>query len=64
MKLTTKLKNTKIALKKWNKKVFGWMDQNITKLEQRFMNMEDHLQRGYVLKIEDDYMITKCELDY
>ncbi|KAJ0103213.1 hypothetical protein Patl1_06269 [Pistacia atlantica] len=62
-RLAEKLKKTKLALRAWNKKVFGHVGQNIKELDERFEVLESHLQGGYDKEVECDYLVTKLELD-
>ncbi|XP_031287891.1 uncharacterized protein LOC116146622 [Pistacia vera] len=62
-RLAEKLKKTKLALRAWNKKVFGQVGQNIKELEERLEVLDSHLQGGYDKEVECDYLITKLELD-
>lgn len=45
-RLAAKLKKSKVALKTWNKIVFGCVDLNIQDLGTRIIELEDILQRG------------------
>ncbi|KAJ0088691.1 hypothetical protein Patl1_32423 [Pistacia atlantica] len=62
-RLAEKLKKTKLALRAWNRKVFGHVGQNIKELEERLEVLDSHLQGGYDEEAECDYLVTKLELD-
>lgn len=55
-----KIKKVNIALKAWNKFVFGQVDLNIHELEKMLEALEDTLQRGYNIEVEEEFFITKC----
>lgn len=62
--LPAKLKNSKTALKTWNQEVFGRVDYNIQELEAHLiMKLEDNLQWGHNKDVEEEFLITMCELD-
>ncbi|KAG6656078.1 hypothetical protein CIPAW_05G262500 [Carya illinoinensis] len=63
MKLVTHLKRTKVALRAWNKTVFGRVEGNIRALEERMDILEDKLQHEFFEELEDDFLATKIELD-
>lgn len=52
----------KVAIKRWNRKVFGWVDQHITALEDRLVVLEDIIQTGCEL-VEHEFLSTKQELE-
>lgn len=62
-KLGVKLKKSKIALKSWNKNIFGCVDQNISELDDRLALAEDNLQNNYSTEVEQELIITKSELE-
>lgn len=62
MKLVGKLKNLKIALKKWSEEIFGWVENNIGDQKTRLVMLEEQLLRVYVKEFEEYFLITKCEL--
>lgn len=63
-KLANKLKKPIIALKNWNKKVFGRVDVTIKELQTRLMELEDILQTNHSGEMEEDFLVTKTELDF
>ncbi|XP_035546560.1 uncharacterized protein LOC118348616 [Juglans regia] len=63
LKLSVRLKRTKIALRAWNKNVFGRVDVNIRALEERLDFLESQLQSGFSEEIEDDFVATKTEIE-
>ncbi|XP_035540358.1 uncharacterized protein LOC118344262 [Juglans regia] len=63
LKLSIRLKRTKIALRAWNKNVFGRVDVNIRALEERLEFLDTQLQSSFSEEIEDDFVATKTEID-
>ncbi|XP_042958229.1 uncharacterized protein LOC122293848 [Carya illinoinensis] len=63
MKLATHLKCTKVALRAWDKTVFGRVEGNIRALEERMDILEEKLQLDFSEELEDDFLATKIELD-
>ncbi|XP_042959294.1 uncharacterized protein LOC122294521 [Carya illinoinensis] len=63
MKLVTRLKRTKVALRGSNKTVFGRVEGNIRALEERMDILEEKLQLDFSEDLEDDFLATKIELD-
>ncbi|XP_022883248.1 uncharacterized protein LOC111399999 [Olea europaea var. sylvestris] len=61
-KLAGKLKRTKLALKVWNKKVFGRVDHIISELQERVEILEESLQEGFSYDVEQDFLATNIEL--
>lgn len=57
--LVTKLKCLKVALRLWNKQIFGQIESNILELEARIKGLEDSLQIAYS---EMDLLVSKVEL--
>lgn len=64
IKLSMKLKNTKVTLRQWNKNVFGRVDVIIKDLETRLAKLENELQRGHDIEIKADFLIIKGELEH
>ncbi|XP_022880648.1 uncharacterized protein LOC111397916 [Olea europaea var. sylvestris] len=62
-KLAAKLKATKNTLKVWNKQVFGKVDNIILELEERVEALDHRLQDTYSDDIEQEYLISKIELE-
>ncbi|KAK1575277.1 hypothetical protein Q3G72_004017 [Acer saccharum] len=63
LKLAIRLKRTKVALRAWNRNVFGLVDSNLKALEGRLENLENLLQMGYAEDVEEDYLVTKLEIN-
>ncbi|XP_035546552.1 uncharacterized protein LOC118348611 [Juglans regia] len=63
LKLSIRLKRTKIALRAWNKNVFGRVDVNIRALEERLDFLDSQLQSCFSEEIEDDFVATKTEIE-
>ncbi|KAK3207111.1 hypothetical protein Dsin_021157 [Dipteronia sinensis] len=63
LKLAIRLKRTKLALRAWNKIVFGHVDSNLKALEETLENLENQLQLGYAEDVEEDYLVTKLEIN-
>ncbi|KAF5462658.1 hypothetical protein F2P56_018646, partial [Juglans regia] len=63
LKLSIHLERTKIALRAWNKNVFGRVDVNIRALEERLDFLDSQLQSGFSKEIEDDFVATKTEIE-
>ncbi|XP_035551714.1 uncharacterized protein LOC118349887 [Juglans regia] len=61
-KLATKLKKLKVALRVWNKSVFGRTNTQIAILEDKIENLENLLQRGWDADIERELVRTSNEL--
>ncbi|XP_035539663.1 uncharacterized protein LOC118344032 [Juglans regia] len=61
-KLATKLKKLKVALRVWNKSVFGRTNTQIAILEDKIENLENLLQRGWDDDIERELVRTSNEL--
>ncbi|KAK3219916.1 hypothetical protein Dsin_013886 [Dipteronia sinensis] len=47
LKFTIRLKRTKVALRAWNKNVFGRVGENLQALEERMEVLENQLQSGF-----------------
>ncbi|TXG69366.1 hypothetical protein EZV62_004301 [Acer yangbiense] len=62
LKLAIRLKRTKVALRAWNKNVFGRVGENIQALEERMELLENQLQSGFSEEVEVDYLTTKLEI--
>ncbi|KAF5464604.1 hypothetical protein F2P56_014672, partial [Juglans regia] len=63
LRLAIRLKRTKLALRAWNKNVFGRVDVNIRALEERLDFLENQLQSGFSEELEDDFVATKTEIN-
>ncbi|KAJ0074622.1 hypothetical protein Patl1_37562 [Pistacia atlantica] len=63
LRLAEELKKTKLALRAWNKQVFGHVGQTIKELEERLEVLESRLLGGYDKEVECDFLVTKLELD-
>ncbi|XP_042939487.1 uncharacterized protein LOC122274516 [Carya illinoinensis] len=63
MKLVAKLKRVRVALKGWNKVVFGWTGGHIQELEARIERLEEQLQVRYEEEVELNLLASKMELD-
>ncbi|KAF5477467.1 hypothetical protein F2P56_004104 [Juglans regia] len=63
MKLAIRLKGTKVALRAWNKNIFGRVEGNIRALEERMEVLENQLQSEFSEEIEVDFLVTKIELE-
>ncbi|KAF5465360.1 hypothetical protein F2P56_015376 [Juglans regia] len=61
-KLATKLKKLKVALRVWNKSVFGRTNTQIAIFEDKIENLENLLQRGWDDDIERELVRTSNEL--
>ncbi|KAF5461902.1 hypothetical protein F2P56_017962 [Juglans regia] len=59
--LSFKLKKIKVALKEWNKRVFGKTDTIIKELEDRIETLDSRLQASF--NDEDDKELLKSKLD-
>ncbi|KAF5475510.1 hypothetical protein F2P56_007310 [Juglans regia] len=62
-KLSEKLRKVKIALRTWNQNTFGHVGQTIKVPEERLEILECQLQNSNDAEIENDYLITKAELN-
>ncbi|KAF5477362.1 hypothetical protein F2P56_004011 [Juglans regia] len=63
LKFSIRLKRTKLAVRAWNKNVFGRVDVNIRALEERLDFLENQLQSGFSEELEDDFVATKTEIE-
>ncbi|XP_042972834.1 uncharacterized protein LOC122304641 [Carya illinoinensis] len=63
MKMVAKLKRVRVALKAWNKVVFGWTSGHIQELESRIERLDEQLQVRYEEDVELDLLASKMELD-
>ncbi|XP_040986544.1 uncharacterized protein LOC121234610 [Juglans microcarpa x Juglans regia] len=63
LKLSIRLKRAKLALRAWNKNVFGKVDVNIRALEERLDFLENQLQSDFSEELEDDFVATKTEIE-
>ncbi|XP_040997575.1 uncharacterized protein LOC121243514 [Juglans microcarpa x Juglans regia] len=61
--LAGKLKKLKIALKVWNKEVFGWTQVHIQNLEKELEGLESNLQAAFYEEDEYAYLAIKLELE-
>lgn len=61
-KLVAKLKKAKLALKTWNKNVFGLVDQNILELIDKLTCLGVRLQISGCVTVEQEFITTKKEL--
>ncbi|XP_022880975.1 uncharacterized protein LOC111398286 [Olea europaea var. sylvestris] len=62
-KLVGKLKRTKVAVKVWNKQVFGRVDHIISELQERVEILEESLQEGFSDEVEQHFLVTNIELE-
>ncbi|KAF5468243.1 hypothetical protein F2P56_012410 [Juglans regia] len=62
-KLAIKLKNTKVALREWNKQIFGHTTMHITALERHIEELENKLHINWDESTERDLLISAGELD-
>ncbi|XP_042950383.1 uncharacterized protein LOC122282502 [Carya illinoinensis] len=62
-KMVAKLKRVRVALKAWNKVVFGWTSGHIQELEARIERLDEQLQVRYEEDVELDLLASKMELD-
>ncbi|KAF5454407.1 hypothetical protein F2P56_024075 [Juglans regia] len=60
--LMIKLKRLKVALRNWNKNVFGRTEVRIENLEERIKGLERDLQEGFSEDIEADLVASQVEL--
>ncbi|KAG2665638.1 hypothetical protein I3760_15G017300 [Carya illinoinensis] len=63
VRLAAKLKKLKPVLRRWNKEVFGRVDQSINDLEKHVDVLEAQLQEGFRPDLEQQYIRTKTELE-
>ncbi|XP_042980247.1 uncharacterized protein LOC122310438 [Carya illinoinensis] len=63
LKLVGKLKGLKQKMRQWNREVFGQVDVIIKELEEREEIYEEALPENYSEEIEQEYLITKVELE-
>ncbi|KAI9194953.1 hypothetical protein LWI28_010396 [Acer negundo] len=61
--LVGKLKRMKQRLRVWNKETFGRVDDFIRELKERVENHEEMLQAEYLETIEEEFLVSKAELD-
>ncbi|KAF5473280.1 hypothetical protein F2P56_009904 [Juglans regia] len=62
-RLANKLKRLRVALKTWNKMVFGRTNLHISELEERIQGIESRLQDdGHSVELESDLLASKLEL--
>lgn len=61
--LAGKLKRLKVALRTWNKDVFGKVEENIRALKERVEVLDVELQNKYSREIEYDFLEARDELD-
>lgn len=62
LRLAMWLKRTKVALRAWNKNVFGRVEENLQALEERLEFLEIQLQTGFSKEVETEYLATKLEI--
>ena len=43
--------------------MFGRVDNSLKALEERLEILENHLQMGYAEDVEEDYLVTKLEIN-
>ncbi|XP_041001642.1 uncharacterized protein LOC121247343 [Juglans microcarpa x Juglans regia] len=60
--LVAKLKKLKLALRRWNKEVFGRVDRSIQELEENMDGLEVRMQEGVLPELEHEYLRTKADL--
>lgn len=58
LKLATKIKKKKLALKSWNRMVFGQVDSMIKELDNQLSLLEERLKSEYTKEVEDEYLMT------
>lgn len=59
IKLATKLKRTKVALKMWDRTVFGQVDKMIKELETHLSLVEENIHNAFSTKVEEEYILLK-----
>ncbi|KAI9186057.1 hypothetical protein LWI28_013379 [Acer negundo] len=62
-RLVGKLKRIKQRLRVWNKEIFGRVDGFIRELEERVEHHEEMLQAEYSATVEEEFLVSKAELD-
>ncbi|KAF5449999.1 hypothetical protein F2P56_030387 [Juglans regia] len=62
-KLAVKLKNTKVALREWNKHIFGHTTMHINSLESHIEELENKLHQSWDEATERDLLVLSSELD-
>lgn len=60
--IVSKLKRLKVALRSWNKQIFGRTKTNIAKLEARIKGLEDSLHSTFSKEVEIDLVVSQLEL--
>ncbi|KAF5458685.1 hypothetical protein F2P56_022698 [Juglans regia] len=63
LKLAVKLKNTNVALREWNKQIFGRTTMHINSLESHIEKLENKLHQNWDEAIERDFLVSFAELD-
>ncbi|KAG2692695.1 hypothetical protein I3760_08G064400 [Carya illinoinensis] len=63
VRLAQKLKRLKPILRVWNRDVFGNIKTQMGYLEERLAKLENKLQVEFHAEDEQDYLVTKAELD-
>ncbi|KAK1549214.1 hypothetical protein Q3G72_014050 [Acer saccharum] len=61
--LVGKLKRMKQRLRVWNKEIFGRVDGFTRELEERVERHEEMLQAEYSESVEEEFLVSKMELD-
>ncbi|KAF5475502.1 hypothetical protein F2P56_007302 [Juglans regia] len=62
VKLASKLKKVKVALREWNKWVFGRTNAHIASLEVKVERLEGHLQREWDIDAEREFVVAFAKL--
>lgn len=62
-KLVAKLKRSKMALRSWNKNVFGQIDHHISTLEEKLASLEDSLKANDCVHTKQEFLAVKNELE-
>ncbi|XP_042973127.1 uncharacterized protein LOC122304933 [Carya illinoinensis] len=62
LKLSLKLKRTKVALRDWNQRVFGRTNVIISELENRIDSLENCLQDSFSVEDDNDVLAIKLDL--
>ncbi|XP_040996123.1 uncharacterized protein LOC121242304 [Juglans microcarpa x Juglans regia] len=62
LKLASRLKRVKVALREWNKQVFGRTNAHIASLEVKVEGLEGSLQREWDIDAERELVVASAEL--
>ncbi|XP_040990989.1 uncharacterized protein LOC121238224 [Juglans microcarpa x Juglans regia] len=62
LRLAAKLKKLKVALKTWNKNIYGRVDLTIKALEEKMELLDFQLQEARDPAVEAEFLLTKMEL--